>query len=224
MADELWKPDKRWELTDWVPLQDAAERIDKCAGNWYLSLRELHRRLFAGDLRSGAVIQPYRGPELRVTLKKTFWGELEIKGFAPKRTLWVNGTLEGEKFLHGPSLSWTQEFHLFVRRADLDKLYRAEVVPAPEAAGAKMGSKEKSENLQERRSTGVIKYEWGQIYGEIARRCVDPQGRLKVPKSANGLAAELEGWCETTLGKIPSNTELREAVKHIFDALRPLQK
>jgi hypothetical protein len=68
------------------------------------------------------------------------------------------------------------------------------------------------------------KYEWDAIYGEIARRCIDPKTRqVKVPKNELKLAEDVRLlWCGDTNRSAPGLTDLRDAVHAICVALRKI--
>jgi hypothetical protein len=65
------------------------------------------------------------------------------------------------------------------------------------------------------------KYEWDVIYGEIARRCIDPKThRVRVPGNESELADAVLGWCEENEKPQPGLTDMRDAVHAICEALR----
>ena len=66
---------------------------------------------------------------------------------------------------------------------------------------------------------GPRKYDWLAIAGEIARRCHDKSGHLSVPDKESDLVNDMLQWCSDHLGKEPSLTEMKEAVKRICAAL-----
>jgi hypothetical protein len=69
------------------------------------------------------------------------------------------------------------------------------------------------------------KHDWQAIHAEIARRCIDPKtGRVKVPKSDRKLARDMLNWCQDNNKKEPAESEMRDAVRAVCTALRPLQK
>jgi hypothetical protein len=67
---------------------------------------------------------------------------------------------------------------------------------------------------------GPRKYDWLAIAGEIARRCHDKSGHLSVPDKESDLLNDMLRWCSDHLGKEPSLTEMKEAVRRICAALR----
>ena len=110
----------------------------------------------------------------------------------------------------------------FVRTADIEReerLYPPTVAPPPAP------SKEPNRPLR-RRSTKYVwktrgsKYDQMAIGGEIARRCIDPKtGRVDIPKNRSKLARDMLQWCEDKFQCQPADSEMREAVKAICDAL-----
>jgi hypothetical protein len=100
-------------------------------------------------------------------------------------------------------------FYFYVRRADFDQLYST-------------GKVERQGDAAQppRRPPGPRKYDWLAIAGEIARRCHDKSGHLSVPDKESDLVNDMLQWCSDNLGKEPSLTEMKEAVRHICAALR----
>jgi hypothetical protein len=70
----------------------------------------------------------------------------------------------------------------------------------------------------------VVTHDWFAICGEIARRCIDSSGRVKVPKSETRLAKDVAGWLQEQGKNDPADSEMRAAVKQICAALRRAQK
>jgi hypothetical protein len=66
----------------------------------------------------------------------------------------------------------------------------------------------------------TFKHDWTAIHGEIARRCHDDSGRIRVPKNVAKFAADMLQWCVNTGRREPVESEMRTAVKEIFEALR----
>ena len=95
-------------------------------------------------------------------------------------------------------------FYFYVRRADFDLLYPGKAERQGDAA----------------QPPGPRKYDWLAIAGEIARRCHDKSGHLSVPDKESDLVNDMLQWCSDHLGKEPSLTEMKEAVRRICAALR----
>jgi hypothetical protein len=92
-----------------------------------------------------------------------------------------------------------------VSAADVDKLLRSKP------------------GLPRRRPGPVTTHDWHAIDGEIARRCINPKNRqVAVPKNENKPATDMLEWCSTTFDREPAESEMREAVKRICAALRPV--
>jgi hypothetical protein len=91
----------------------------------------------------------------------------------------------------------------FTSRERLDRLW-----PAPSADKPK----------QTRRS--VLRREWFQICGEIARRCHAPDGRIAVPRQASRFVDEMLAWCGDQGWEEPVKSDMSDAVRWIFEALR----
>ena len=76
-----------------------------------------------------------------------------------------------------------------------------------------------------RRGGAPLKYQWHDINAEIARRCHDPQTRLvKLPNSEREFAKDMLAWCQDKYREEPAESVMREAVRAMCAALRPLQK
>ena len=77
--------------------------------------------------------------------------------------------------------------------------------------------------LPRRKPGPPTKHNWHGIAGEIARRCIDPKTKLlRIPDNESKLASEVLQWCGTKFGREPAESEMREAVRHICAALRPI--
>jgi hypothetical protein len=72
-----------------------------------------------------------------------------------------------------------------------------------------------------RRRGPVLTHDWFSICGEIARRCIDPKTkRVAVPKNENKFAEAMLDWLSEQGIDPPASSEMREAVRRIFAALR----
>jgi len=81
------------------------------------------------------------------------------------------------------------------------------------------------EDLPRRPVGRPLKHDWQAIHAEIARRCIDPKtGRVKVPKSDRKLTQDMLKWCQDNNKEEPAESEMRDAVRAVSTALRPLQK
>jgi hypothetical protein len=91
---------------------------------------------------------------------------------------------------------------------------------AAEKALAALTTKNSKAPAKLRRApTWTTVHDWGRIYADIARRCINASGRLAIPQQA-ALVADMTEWCSETLGRAPHERELRGAVKTICDGLR----
>jgi hypothetical protein len=79
---------------------------------------------------------------------------------------------------------------------------------------------------QEVRRRGPLpREEWWTICGEIARRCIPAGTRIALPgRSENDLAEQVAGWCGEQGFGDPAVSDMREAVKRVFTALRTPEK
>ena len=65
---------------------------------------------------------------------------------------------------------------------------------------------------------------WWAICAEIARRCInETTGRVEIPKSEAKLADDVLDWLAKKGQGQPATSEMREAVRYVCAALRPLQ-
>jgi hypothetical protein len=107
-----------------------------------------------------------------------------------------------------------------VRRADLHKHY-------PIAATPTMTADPRPDDTRppERRRGPVTTHDWHSIDGEIARRCIDSKtGRVAVPQKENALVGDMRTWCKEKGWAVPAISEMSEAVRRVYAALRTVQK
>ena len=94
--------------------------------------------------------------------------------------------------------------------------------PAPELRPSEID--QILEGLPRRPVGRPAKHDWQAINAEIARCCIDQKtGRVKVPKSERKLAQAILKWCQDNNKKEPAESEMRDAVRAVCTALRPLQ-
>jgi hypothetical protein len=195
---------------DWLPLNAAFGRLLKLGWSRRLGAAELYRQLKAGRLKSGAIVFPparqiiveSMAEATRQVLKPEWWQQ--YKGL----------TVEGDGVQVWPPYRVQGRWYIFVRRSDLDELY-PETVPAEPSKTTKPPS---------RRSGRPVTHDWHTICGEIARRCIDPKSRrLALPKNEAKLRDDIMEWCATgPLGKEPSVSEMREAIRRVLAPLKEI--
>lgn len=212
-----------WNQHEWVALALAIARIkDSGVGSFDLACRDLYEHLLAGRIESGVRHVASNGSsERRGILQPGFWCGLEVvrsvMPYHPPGHALVRATREGQPFAGG---SW----YFFVRIADLDKHYPA-AVPAVRQPDLAQPPPEPDlvAPLQRRRGPPTKKV-WLYIHAEIARRCIDPSGRVQVPENASELAGNILQWLEDRGEDQPSDSAMREAVGHICAVMRTTQK
>jgi hypothetical protein len=232
----LWTPLAAWEAKDWVTLPDAVAWVEGCVGGklWPAMetvIRALQQQLDAGTktLRASARLYPAQGAPEPVALTRAFWRRFRISGI--KATHSVRGGTAYQVRLHDSvedkTVRCPEDWRVYLHVADLERHYpRTQTIP-PEQPRAPVDPKkavaETSKNLSGPLQS-VYRHEWFKICAEIARRCIDGQGRVNVPKNIRKFVVDLEKWCEDQWGKAPADSALREAVSAIFAVLRSRQK
>jgi hypothetical protein len=74
-----------------------------------------------------------------------------------------------------------------------------------------------------RRSGPANTHDWMAICAEIAARCIDHKSRrLTLPKDEAKFRDDLLEWCGTALGKEPSLSETREAIRRMLARLKEI--
>jgi hypothetical protein len=221
---KLGRPVPHWAPSDWAPLMEAAERIEKHAGGWHFAGEELRRHALVGELEVAAIVG-----ERRFVLAPAAWKTLRFlydsagrtrQGGRIEKSIRVYGTYNGEK------LEVYNSWRFFVRRAGLDRIYPSSEVVTVDVKKPDWTFDAAAASAPPRRRTGpATTHEWHRICGEIARRCIDPQtGCVQVPKSERKLAEGMLLWCQDQTWDEPADSAMRVAVKHICAALRTLQR
>jgi hypothetical protein len=229
-AKRLWRPLKAWKAHEWVPMKEAWLRVyASLSKNMFLTRRDLKADLLARRL-VGAVRRIAKDDtETRIILEPAYSQRLDFP-YAWLVEGWEADAQEGE------------EWHFFVRRAELDKHYPIAATPTatttvdprsddmrpPPDATPKSPSSEIDRILEAppRRPVGRLpKHDWQAINVEIVRRCHDPKtGFVKIPKSERKLALNMLTWCQDKYKKEPAESEMRQAVQTICATLRTFEK
>jgi hypothetical protein len=183
-------------MTEWATLNEAHARIVASGASSPLHALELD--LMTGALPTGFLAN---GSERRKPVDETFWQ----RGILNAR--------DGGVYVPVDLLPAWGEF--FVERAALDARYPpvATMLVTPTVTAAK------SEPPKRRRGP-VTTHDWHTIDGEIAHRCIDKSGRLRLPKSENKLAKDMADWLIDEGYDPPAISELRAAVKGVLARLR----
>lgn len=187
----------------WVPLKDILPHRERQTGDGKLALADMQhavprirtmKRSF--DNRSGRT-----SAEL---LTRKFWRDFDW------RRWWLSSrTLN----------PFPENAALYVWAPDLEKIWPERAVEAGRQVDVA------NTRPPQRRRGPATTHDYHAICGEIARRCIDPTtGRVRMPKSELKLAEHVLLWCQNEYGKEPAESEVREAVKRVCAALRPLQK
>jgi hypothetical protein len=199
---------------EWMPLEtEIYHRAKASTGASKLACVDLQRALQDGRLRSASrhivgdkdELAELDSSAWRDTFKLT---ELMVlggpHGAAPAGVLYRRDT-ERLHVMPRKERSFDGTWYFFGRRDDVDKLY-------PAATPSKQ---------QPDRRGRPLKYEWHDICGQIARRCIDPKTRrVQVPKSETKLVADMLDWCRTQYDEEPPRSDMHEAVKRICAPLR----
>jgi hypothetical protein len=196
---------KAWKAREWVPMKEAWLRVyASLSEDMFLTRRDLKADLLAERL-VGAVRRIAKdGTETCIILKPAYCQRLEFP------YAWL---VEGWQ-----ADAQGEDWRFFVRRAELDQHYPIAATPPATAT---------DDMRPPRRRPGPPPDtpRWWGICAEIARRCIDEKtGRVRIPKSEAALADDVLGWLEEHEQGEPSEREMREAVKYICAALRPLQR
>jgi hypothetical protein len=133
--------------------------------------------------------------------------------------------IHDRRYFHPAESEYDGPAEYFVRSVDIDReLARAADVVREERPDETIAEPPPSPPGEEPKRTlrrWSAKYEWDAIYGEIARRCIDPKTRqVKVPKNESRLAEAVLQWCENNNKPQPGLTDMRDAVHAICAALR----
>jgi hypothetical protein len=214
------KPVKRTFITfvpaEWTPAQEAFTRMIAVLGTGLVAARDLQHDLLAGQL-IGAVRwrTPEDGWEGCEQLKPSAWQAVRVRTHYASE--WKKIEISPGPEFKGNTVNY------YISRASLEQRYPL----LEETSAASAPSIAAKPEEPERRNTWVTVHDWGVIYAEIARRCIDSAGRLAIPQQ-NALVADMTAWCGVVLGFAPHERELRGAVKTICDKLReepkPLKK
>jgi hypothetical protein len=203
----------------WLPILDAHKAILPRTGDWHLAARDLTAAMAKPDgVRSmRRRVKRGEGPD-RELLPRSFWEAYELRPWNSRPGPFPNDSLL--VCPPGKTGRAIQGYAFFVWNPDLEKIW-------PTAAPTAGSSEHPNDPLRPppRRRGPVMTHDWFSICGEIARRCIDPRtGRVTVPKSENKLAEDLLKWLSEQGIDPPAPSEMREAVKRVCAALRPVQK
>jgi hypothetical protein len=210
---KLWGPLKAWKAHEWVPMKEAWLRVHAALSeNMRLTQRDLKEHLLAKRLAGAARVIAPDESERCIIFEPTFWGPVEL----PYAYL-----VSGFQKHAGEGEAW----HFFVRRAELDKHYPIAATPTATATTT-VGHRSDDMRPPRRRPGPPPDTErWWGICAEIALRCIDPKtGRVNVPESENKLAEDVLDWLVENEQGQPSASQMRDAVKYVCAALRPLQR
>jgi hypothetical protein len=189
---------------EWVALPNAFDQIMIFARDPNLAGKYLNEDLRTGELRSKKVQFSPDGKRTETPLNRSDWEQWTV--------------LVPSLRIHGWDAN--EGAHLFVWRADLDRLYPIPATPTKTAAQQSDVSRQ-----LERRRGPVTTHDWHSIDGEIARRCIDPRtSRVAVPKKESALVGDMRTWCEEQGWAAPATSEMSEAVRRVCAALRKVQK
>jgi hypothetical protein len=192
----------------WAPLSEAFARVKSGVG--------------AGELAAHDLTEHARNKRLILAARRIVRGASEALVFEPE--FWQPTTkIEPPTPLSEPmpriwsswlALQQGHDWHFFVCRAELDKLYPVTTVATPGDM-----------RPPPRRRGPALTHDWFGICGEIARRCIDSKsGRVRVPKNESALARDMLTWCQDQGWDEPAESEMREAVRRVCAALRSAQK
>jgi hypothetical protein len=192
------RPPNLDSVAEWASFNEAFARIAARSGSRSLAAHDLEQKLISGDLPSAVRHMRDGTEEERKQLKPAFWhaGMLLDRTLGPGVQVRLPGPVTG---------SW----YFFVRRDKLDQFY-------PESTATVVSP----EKPPRRRTGPVMKHDWHTIDGEIARRCHDKSGRLRIPKDESKLADAVADWLSDEGLDEPAPSNLREAVKLVCAALR----
>ena len=190
----------------WKPLGPAMDAIAAVLGDDESARRDLAEQAYSGKIKLAG----------RVRLRLT--GE-ECYEF--RRWCWRFCEIVPDPWRVVGDFPWLDlgQWEFFVDRAALATLY-----PESGAAEEPKPVKPETQTAQPAREGRPANYDWPTIYGEIARRCVDNQGRVQVPKNQNQLAEKVALWCQQRGMKGPGRSMMATAVAAICKAMRTTQK
>ena len=192
-----------------------------------LAVRDLHQHLLADRMQSAMRYVERNGVETINVLRPQFWQYFRVA----TRLTGINGDIQAtvlgtaqdkpaERRRVVYRLPGTGRYYFFVRRADLDRHYPDAATPATTPAAAAIPATTPAASMPpERRRGPPTTHDWLLIAGEIARRCI-VAGRVKVPKNESSLARQVLRWLGDQNRGQPAESEMREAVKRICEALR----
>jgi hypothetical protein len=202
-----------FDPSEWTPVETALGRIRESAAS-----REVAQYDLLHDVRSGKLPSARRwfDPRINVELGCERLRPADWAGAYIQTVSW-DGTDYNE--VRGLSVRPGCRYGYYVSRACLDQRYppigasSLDLDPAPPTAF------EPKPPPPRKRGPATV-HDWCAICGEIARRCLDPTGRVAVPENESRLAGDMLGWCGAALGREPAESEMREAVKRVCAALR----
>jgi hypothetical protein len=198
----------RLDPAEWVPFNAAFAHIRAASGSRDVAEHDLRQ-----DLRSGRLIAAWRflkfstGAEVCERLKPLFWRHVRI-------SVWVLPDRDAIR-VH-VVLSPGTKGVFFISRASLYKHY-----PDIGANGAARIATPKASPSEPPRKRGpLVVHDWHAIDGQIARYCLNKEGRVAVPENESLIVDAALAWCDVEFGRQPAASEMREAVKRICAALR----
>ena len=190
-------PPATWPLLNQIFLH-AKEKL----GSTTLTLGDMQRALSGGRLKAAA--RNIQTGEC-LLLRSAFWRCHVLKdelSSTPPHT--VVGVSVWRRDAHG--FCRVRGYVYFGYRPDFEKLYPPPAQPV------------KSE--QRGRPAGTTVHDWIKISAQIAARCHDASGQIRIPKKLSSLANEICLWCQSEFGIQPDIREVQRAVQEITKVLK----
>jgi hypothetical protein len=178
-----------FDWRDWVQLTPAFLQVMSCVGPIDLALDCFNRDLRTGRLRSMKI-----SPDgTRTPLNKSFWRQWTVKApMHPHEGVRVEPYVDG---------------HVYVRRADLDKLYPRAGTPAP--TPAPQADDAQPPKKGGRKPGPKITKDWRRHVAAEMNRIIENEQRI--PR-----AAELAQFCENKLRHQPDERLIRELLRYLL--------
>jgi hypothetical protein len=179
-----------FDARDWVQLTDAFVQVMSCVGRRDLAEIDINR-----DLRNGRLGSMKRSPDGTPTrLDPSIWQQWTVKApMHPQEGVRVEPYVDG---------------HVYVRRADLDRLYPRAGTPAP--TPAPQAEDAQPPRPRRRKAGPKITKNWRiHVAGEISRIY---ENEKRIPR-----AAELAQFCGNKLGYYPDETTIQKMLRFLLD-------
>jgi hypothetical protein len=206
----------RLDSTNWMPVPEAHRRLTGLVGDPDLAAKDLTAAVADQRLpcMQRAIASHIAPDQDRKIVPLSFWDKYEF-GFDP-----VNGlkVCRKNRFPAYP-VDFPIPVAFFVWKPKFEKIW-----PEPAASVSARSSPAGIEAPPPRPRGSPWTHDWFSICGEIARRCVNADGRVGVPENQSLLVNRMLRWLNDQNLTRPAASEMAEAVRRVCAAMSKVQR